>query len=90
MARENDYSFEEILKVIEAHRMGKKSKDICAELHIDPTTFYRWQRRYGKFVDKFAELKNENEKLKFVYESLFERHEEMLEALDIFLKKIKN
>ena len=54
----------QILKAIKAHEGGRKVEEICHEMEVTPTTFYKWKQRYGGMeaseVKKLKELQEEN------------------------------
>jgi len=37
----------QIFKAIQSHESGRKVEDICREMEISSTTFYKWKQRYG-------------------------------------------
>ena len=46
----------QIVKAIKAHESGRKAEEICREMKVTPTTFYKWKQRYGgmEASDAFA------------------------------------
>ena len=57
----------QIVKAIKAHEGGRKVEEICREMEVTPTTFYKWKQRYGGMeaseVKKLKELQEENSRL---------------------------
>jgi putative transposase len=67
MARKN-FSEEQIIGVLKRADAGAKTVDLCRELGITTTTFYRWKAKYGGMdiseARRLKTLEAENSKLK--------------------------
>lgn len=75
----------QIVKAIQSHESGRKVEDICREMQISATTFYKWKQRYGGMeaseVKKLKELQEENSRLKRMYAELSLVHEALKDAV---------
>jgi len=75
----------QIVKAIKAHESGKKVEEICREMEVTPTTFYKWKQRYGGMeasdVKKLKELQEENSRLKRMLTDLSLVHEALKDAV---------
>lgn len=75
----------QIVKAIKAHESGRKVEEICREMEVTPTTFYKWKQRYGGMeasdVKKLKELQEENSRLKRMFADLSLVHEALKEAV---------
>lgn len=62
------FSEEQIVKILEEHKTGKKVKDIARDHGISENTFYIWKQKYGEMTSKeiarLRQLEDENTKLK--------------------------
>jgi putative transposase len=75
----------QIVKAIKAHEGGRKVEEICREMEVTPTTFYKWKQRYGGMeaseVKKLKELQEENSRLKRMFADLSLVHEALKDAV---------
>jgi putative transposase len=75
----------QIVKAIKAHEAGRKVEEICREMEVTPTTFYKWKQRYGGMeaseVKKLKELQEENSRLKRMFADLSLVHEALKDAV---------
>lgn len=75
----------QIVKAIKAHETGRKIEEICREMEVTPTTFYKWKQRYGGMeaseVKKLKELQEENSRLKRMFADLSLVHEALKDAV---------
>lgn len=64
----------QIVKAIKAHEGGRKIKEICGEMEVAPTTFYKLKQRYGGMeasnVKRLKELQEESPRLKRMFADL--------------------
>jgi len=75
----------QIVKAIKDHEAGRKAEDICRELGITTSSFYKWRQRYGGMeasdVKKLKELQEENMRLKRMFADLSLVHEALKDAV---------
>jgi putative transposase len=75
----------QIVKAIKAHEGGRKVEEICREMEVTPTTFYKWKQRFGGMeaseVKKLKELQEENSRLKRMFADLSLVHEALKDAV---------
>lgn len=75
----------QIVKAIKAHEGGRKVEEICREMEVTPTTFFKWKQRYGGMeaseVKKLKELQEENSRLKRMFADLSLVHEALKDAV---------
>lgn len=75
----------QIVKAIKADEAGRKVEEICREMEVTPTTFYKWKQRYGGMeaseVKKLKELQEENSRLKRMFADLSLVHEALKDAV---------
>ena len=68
MSRARKYTEEQIIRFMTEVDAGKKPKDLCREIGVTETTFYRWKAKYGGMTvsdaRKLRALEEENRKLK--------------------------
>ncbi|QMU28893.1 transposase [Adhaeribacter radiodurans] len=64
----------QIIKSLQENESGQKTEDICRELEVSRSTFYRWKSQYGGMeasdVKRLKELEEENARLKKMYTDL--------------------
>lgn len=62
------FSDEQIIRILNEHRSGKTTKEICAEHNLSNATFYNWKRRFGDMdvqeARKQRVLEEENARMK--------------------------
>lgn len=62
------FSDEQIIRILNEHRSGKTTKEICAEHNLSNATFYNWKRRFGDMdiqeARKQRALEEENARMK--------------------------
>lgn len=67
MARKG-FTEEQIIAVLKKSEAGAKTPDLCREVGITTTTFYRWKAKYGGMdvseARRLKTLEAENSKLK--------------------------
>lgn len=75
----------QIVKAIKAYEGGRKVEEICREMEVTPTTFYKWKQRYGDMeasdVKKLKELQEENSRLKRIFANLSLVHQALKDAV---------
>lgn len=75
----------QIVKAVKEHEAGRKAEDLCRELGITTTTFYKWRQRYGGMeaneVKKMKDLQEENARLKKMFADLSLVHEALKDAV---------
>jgi putative transposase len=68
MSRARKYTEEQIIRFMTEVDAGKRPKDLCREIGVTETTFYRWKAKYGGMTvsdaRKLRALEEENRKLK--------------------------
>jgi putative transposase len=62
------FSDEQIIRILNEHRSGKTTKEICAEHNLSNATFCNWKRRFGDMdvqeARKQRALEEENARMK--------------------------
>ena len=83
--KKSKFTETQIVKAIKEHEAGRKVEDICRELGITTTSFYKWRQRYGGLdvseVKKMKELQEENARLKRMFADLSLVHEALKDAV---------
>jgi len=83
--KKSQFTESQIVKAIQEHEGGRDAKDICRELGVTTTTFYKWRQRYGGMevseLKKMKELEEENARLKRMYSNLSLVHEALKDAV---------
>jgi putative transposase len=78
----------QIVNALKEHEAGRKADDICRELGISSTAFYKWRSKYGGLdvsdLKRLKELEEENFRLKRMYADLSLDHQILK---DVFSKK---
>jgi len=66
--KKSRFSDEQIIRILNEHRSGKTTKEICAEHNLSNATFYNWKRRFGDMdvqeARKQRALEEENARMK--------------------------
>lgn len=69
--QQRKFSESQIVSAIKKHESGISAKEICRELGISDTTFYKWKARYGGMevseVKRAKELEAELSQYKRMY-----------------------
>ncbi len=69
--KKSKFTETQIFTAIKAHKVHRKVEEICWEMEMTPTTFYKWKQRYGGMeaseVKKLKELQEENSRLKRMF-----------------------
>ena len=72
--KKSRFSESQIVKAINEHENGRSVNELCRELDVSATSFYKWRQRYGgievKELKKMKELEEENGRLKKMYANL--------------------
>jgi len=83
--KKSNFTQAQIVKAIQEHEGGRKAEDICREMGVSPTAFYKWKQRYGGMevqeLKKLKELEEENARLKRLYANLSLVHEALKDAV---------
>lgn len=83
--KKSKFTETQIVKSIQEHEAGRKAEDICRDLGITTTSFYKWRQRYGGMeaseVKKMKELQDENARLKKMFADLSLVHEALKDAV---------
>jgi putative transposase len=62
------FTEEQIIKILQRHAHGEKTKDLAREISVSQHTIYVWQRKYKNMTvseaKKLRELEQENARLK--------------------------
>lgn len=62
------FTEEQIIKILQRHAHGEKTKDLAREIGVSQHTIYVWQRKYKNMTiseaKKLRELEQENARLK--------------------------
>ena len=62
------FTEEQIISALKQSERGQETKDICRQIGVTQTTFYRWKAKYGGLevsdARKMKSLEDENRKLK--------------------------
>jgi putative transposase len=85
LMKKSRFTETQIVKAIKAHEGGRKVDEICREMEVTPTTFYKWKQRYGGMeasdIKKLKELQEENSRLKRMFADLSLVHEALKDAV---------
>lgn len=72
--RTSKFTVEQIARALRRVESGKSLAEMCRELGITETTFYRWKRKFGGLgtpeLRELRKLRDENRKLKQVVADL--------------------
>lgn len=83
--KKSKFTETQIVKAIQEHEAGRKAEDICRDLGITTTSFYKWRQRYGGMeasdVKKLKEIQDENARLKRMFAELSLVHEALKDAV---------
>ena len=64
----------QIVQALKEHESGRTTADICRELGVSQTSFYKWKKKYSGMntsdLKRLKELEAENRKLKQMYADL--------------------
>jgi len=64
----------QIVQALKEHESGRTAADICRELGVSQTSFYKWKKKYSGMgtseLKRLKELEAENRKLKQMYADL--------------------
>ena len=75
----------QIIQCIKEFDAGRLAEDICRDLGIGRTTFYKWRQQYGGMevseVKRLKELEDENLRLKRMFANLSLVHEALKDAV---------
>ncbi|WP_240773456.1 IS3 family transposase [Pontibacter sp. SGAir0037] len=76
----------QIIKAIKEHENGRNAQDLCRELGITSSAFYKWRQRYGglevKELKRMKELEEENARLKKMFAELSLVHHALKDAVE--------
>ena len=76
----------QIIKAIKEHENGRNAQELCRELGITTTAFYKWRQRYGglevKELKRMKELEEENTRLKRMFAELSLVHHALKDAVE--------
>ena len=65
------FSETKLVSVLARHERGERAVDLCPELEISQTSFYKWKSKYGGLtvseLKRIKELEQENVRLKKMY-----------------------
>ncbi len=68
MPRKSKFTEERIIASLKRVDAGEKTADVCRELGVTETTFYRWKSKYGGMevsdAKRLKQLEDENRRLK--------------------------
>jgi putative transposase len=68
MPRKSKFTEERIIASLKRVEAGEKTADVCRELGVTETTFYRWKSKYGGLevsdAKRLKQLEDENRRLK--------------------------
>ena len=68
--RRNQYSVEQIIRIVEQHENGRPTKELCRQYGMSEQTLKRWKAKYkGMPVEeakRLRSLEEENRRLKHV------------------------
>lgn len=68
MPRKSKFSEEAIITALRRVEAGEKTADVCRQLGVTETTFYRWKSKYGGMevsdAKRLKQLEDENRRLK--------------------------
>ena len=66
--RKSKFTEEQIAMALRHHEAGTTVGEICRELEVSDTTFFRWQKQFGGMgvteLRELRQLREENRKLK--------------------------
>ncbi len=66
--KKSRFSEEQIIGILNEHRSGAKTADLCRRHGISDATFYKWRSKYGGMevsdAKRLKALESENAKLK--------------------------
>lgn len=79
--------FKQIVTAIESFYRGKNVKDICKEMDIKMSTFYRWKTQHGGIAKEYMRIKLENERLHKMYSNLSLMYDVLRETLNGFTRE---
>lgn len=76
----------QIIKAIKEHENGRNAQELCRELGITSSAFYKWRQRYGglevKELKRMKELEEENARLKKMFAELSLVHHALKDAVE--------
>jgi putative transposase len=68
--KKSQFNEEQILKILEEAKAGKKLSDLCREYRISNYTFYTWRKKFSGLevseAKRLRELEQENARLRRV------------------------
>jgi len=83
--KKTQFSESKIIQTIKEFEGGRLAEDICRELGIGRTTFYKWRQQYSGMevseVKRLKELEEENRRLKSMFANLSLVHEALKDAV---------
>ncbi len=83
--KKTSFSESKIIQCIKEFEGGRAAEDICRELNIGRTTFYKWRQQYSGMevseVKRLKELEEENRRLKSMFANLSLVHEALKDAV---------
>lgn len=84
--KKSRFTESQIVKAIREHEHGRDARDICRELGVSTTAFYKWRQRYGGMeiseLKRVKELEAENARLKRMYAELSLVHYALKDAVE--------
>ena len=76
----------QIIKALKEHENGRNAQELCRELGITSSAFYKWRQRYGglevKELKRMKELEEENARLKKMFAELSLVHHALKDAVE--------
>jgi putative transposase len=83
--KKGQFSETQIIKAIQSNAAGRSVEEVCRELGVSSTTFYKWRQRYGgmdvKELTRFKQLEYDNAQLKRMYADLSMKYEAINDVL---------
>ena len=80
------FSYSQIMNAVKRVEAGSTVPDICRDLGISTSTFYKWRAKYGgmdvSMMSRMKELEDENRRLKRMYLEKNLKAEIVAEALE--------